>query len=32
MLVHEIIDEGKREWKVNMIRILFSEEAATKIL
>jgi len=32
MLVREIIDDGKREWKDNMIWILFSEEAATKIL
>jgi len=32
MLVREIIDDGKREWKDNMIWILFSEEATTEIL
>jgi len=29
MLAHEIIDDGKRKWKVGMIKLLLSEEAAT---
>jgi len=31
LLVHQLIDDGKREWKVDLIKLLFSEEAAIEI-